>query len=292
MHALIPLLFIFIAINSAQLKSDKFYRANVFALVGVSYFFILQYIFYWYEVFPVGDWVQYVPGLIVVITTVLIALSSWNRKSHPAKTAALSALCASALVAVFAFDKELKEKIAEVGGFFEGKEITAGFTPTATSYSVLNVPMIGLQLEAPDHWQKRNLPSGHLYLAHHEHDAPTLEIRPNCLGEIDVDTPTYVRNTLELFEANSPEAQSSVQCSMASADKTCLVRVGYAPASQIKEKWRWLRISDDSAQSVVVDVILYSGADAFEPDIWRTILSVRKAPKTAEQVCRTPAAWL
>ena len=90
MHSLAPLLFTLILFNSHQLKTDNLYKANIFALVGGSYFVFLQYTVYWYRIFPSHNLAQYIPGFIVVLSTVGIALSPWNRRSNVIKTLAAS----------------------------------------------------------------------------------------------------------------------------------------------------------------------------------------------------------
>src|SRR5690606_41916628 len=177
----IPLLLIFILLNSHQLKVAKLYRANIFSLVGISYFLLYQYILYWYQIFPTEGVYQFIPGLLIFSSTVLIALSSWNRQSHPTKTVALCTLCTIALIATFTFDRAIKESVAELGGFFSGESIVPQGAPTEAILNTIEIPGIGIQLEVPNHWSTHTLPSGHTYFTAQDNERLMLKVRPNCM---------------------------------------------------------------------------------------------------------------
>src|SRR5690606_26903793 len=178
-------------------------RANVFALVGVSYFVLLQYTVYWYQIFPTQSLIRYVPGFIVVLSTVGIALSPWNKRSNAIKTLILCGLFATTLVATFTLDKPIKENLATRGGCFKQGALFSQSSVIQYDSKSVELPAIGIRLDAPLDWQQHQLPSGHTYFTYSDRDNTLMEIRPNCLGGLDIDTPTYLFNILDLFEANT-----------------------------------------------------------------------------------------
>ena len=297
MHALIPLLLIFIAFNSKQLKEDMWYRANVFSLVGISYFFIFQYTLYWYRIFPSDSWLQYLPGLLTISSTVAIALSSWNRKSHPVKTISLVFLCCLAIVSTLSFDHSIKEKLAEWGGYFNSEGLRSGVISTAAAEPIIasnaeKLSMVGIRLDILPGWQRHRLESGHLYFTEHRNDKRILEVRPNCLGDMGIDTPTFVANTLSQFEAGISGTQQGVQCSMSAKDKQCLIVVNYLANNAIVAKWRWLNIIKGEGHAIIVDALFYEDSATLKEDVRNVLLSTKLLPQAPTQECHTPAAWL
>lgn len=292
MHGLIPLLLILILFNSKQLRDDKLYRANIFALTGISYFFLLQYTAYWYRVFPTESLMQYVPGLIAVLSTIGIALSPWNKHSHPVKTLILCGLFAVILTATLTLDKPIKEKLAETGGFFADDELVSrGGTIQFKSKSV-EIPTIGIRLDTPLDWQQHQLPSGHIYFIQNAEEKTLMEIRPNCLDELMIDTPTYLFNILDLFEAKTSNAIYDYKCMQTGKSKTCYVRVSYPPSNTIKEKWHWLKIPEDRSRSIAIDFLIQDTTESQNAEIWEALESIQFMEAGASEPCHTPAAWL
>lgn len=291
MHSLAPLLFTLILFNSHQLKTDNLYKANIFALVGGSYFVFLQYTVYWYRIFPSHSLVQYIPGFIVVLSTVGIALSPWNRRSNVIKTLALCGLFAIATIATFTFDKSIKETLAEMGGFFK-REALLNQDVIPYDSTAIELPEIGIRLNAPLDWKQNKLSSGHVYFTRGDKDKPLLEVRPNCLNPLDIDTPTYLFNIINSFEAKAIYATTESRCSQKDSIKTCLVRVTYPHPNLIKEKWHWLNIPEDRSRSIGLDFLIYDDAEEQYAEIWNLIASIEYLTPSAIEPCRTPAAWL
>lgn len=297
MHALIPLLLIFIAFNSKQLKEDMWYRANVFALVGISYFFLFHYTLYWYRIFPSDSWLQYLPGLLTISSTVAIALSSWNRKSHPVKTISLVFLCCFAIVSTLSFDYSIKEKLAEWGGYFDSGGLRSGVISTAAAEPIIasdaeKLSMVGIRLDVLPGWQRHRLESGHLYFTENRNDKRLLEVRPNCLGDMGIDTPTFMANTLSQFEADISGTQQRVQCSMSAKDKQCLITVNYRANNSIVAKWRWLNIVKGEGRAIIIDALFYEDSATLKDDVRNVLSSTKLLPQAPTQECHTPAAWL
>lgn len=292
MHAIIPLLFIFILLNSYQLKHDKLYRANVFALVGISYFSLLQYTLYWYRIFPSASVAQYIPALLTVLATVGVALSPWNKKSHPIKTTVLCGVFAASLVSTFAFDTEIKEKLAEIGGFFSQSSLFKSTAIKPTLSETLTLPELGFQLNPPSSWQQQHLASGHRYFIQTENEKKILEARPNCLGDFDMDTPTYLLNALELFEAHGSNTTHSYICVKKNGSKECLIEVKYPNSSGLLERWHWLKIPPNRYQSIALDFLIYREDGSFRMEIPAVTESVKPLGERAAGLCHTPAAWM
>lgn len=292
MHILAPILFILILFNSQQLKTDSLYRANVFMLVGFSYFVLLQYTAYWYRIFPAQSLIQHILSVIVVLSTVGIALSPWNKRSNVLKTLTLCSLFALALVATFAFDKPIKEKLAEAGGFFKADVPLGRGQAIPYESTSIEIPEIAIRLNAPIDWVKNKLPSGHVYFTRDDKSKRLLEVRPNCLNPLDLDTPTYLFNIINFFEAEATNGKAEYRCSQQSSIKTCLVKVTYPLPSSIKEKWHWLKIPEDRSKSIGIDFLFYENIEEQYAEIWGVIASIEHIDTEVVEPCRTPAAWL
>lgn len=291
MHALIPLLLVFIALNGKQLRSDKLYRANVFAIVGICYFFFIQYIAYWNRVFPAEEWTEYLPGIVAVLGAVGFSLSPWNRKSHPVKTACLCSLFFISLAGTYVFDVKVKEWLAEKGGFFNDQISLNTNWEAATSAELFEFPGIGIEVRTSEGWRKAELPSGHEYLTYSDGDLGVMEVRPNCLGGMSIDTPTYVSNMLDLLEVTKPNIRYKYQCVKSERAKECLIRVEYPSVDGGRKRWHWLK-SLGEEKSIAMDFIMPDGNKAFEEKALGLMATTRISDRRKTAMCNTPAAWL
>lgn len=293
MHPLIPLLFSLIGFNGRQFREDKQYRLNVFSLVGISYFCFLTHISYWHETFSAPAWVVNFISVLVVMTTVAIALSPWLRHGGLAKTASLGLLFSAVLVGSYVYDREVKETIARMAGFY-GDEILS-FQSEPEPHTVLQIALpSGLELEVPTNWELRDMPSGHVYFNFYASGQKALELRPNCVGRLRLDTPTIIKNALARLEAEGKGLAHKVECQMTgSGVKECLIQVRYEKTEGMpRERWYWLSIPRDRRVSTVVDVLLFDDSPALRSEALVAIASVRRVEQDAAVLCTTPAAWL
>lgn len=291
MDALIPLLLIFIVLNSKQLSEDKLYRANVFAIVGIFYFVFLQYIYYWNRVFQVNGWEQFVPGLIAVLVTVGLSLSSWNKRSHMAKTGSLCAFFMVSLSGTYILDVSIKEWLAEKGGFY-GAEVEVPLVGSGGDRErSFEFASVGLQMKALDGWRKKQLPSGHEYLIYESGGERHVEVRPNCLGEKKVDIPTYLSGILKSLEVESRNVSSSYQCEKSENIKECLVKVAYPSEVGGYQRWHWL-VEKGGDKGVVIDFILSGDGEPLHEKLNELMASTQVLEGRTTEICHTPAAWL
>ena len=291
MDALIPLLLVFIVLNSKQLSEDKLYRASVFAIVGIFYFVFLQYIYYWNRVFQVDGWEQFVPSLIAVLVTIGLSLSPWNKRSHMAKTGSLCALFVVSLSGTYIFDISIKEWLAEKGGFYAG-DVEVPWVGTGDNRErSFEFGSVGLKMKAFDGWSKNQLPTGHEYLVYEMGGDQRVEARPNCLGEKNVDIPTYLSNILKSLEAKNQTISSSYQCEAFADLKKCLIKVAYSSENSSYQRWHWL-VEKVGDRGVVIDFILSEDGETLQEKLKELMASTQILEKRTAEICHTPAAWL
>ncbi|WP_288129716.1 hypothetical protein [Microbulbifer sp.] len=291
MDALIPLLLIFVVLNSKQLSEDKLYRANVFAIVGIFYFVFLQYIYYCNRVFQVDGWSQFVPTLVAVLVAVGCSLSPWNKRSHIVKTGSLCALFIVSLSGTYMFDISIKEWLAEKGGFYRGELELPLVDNNGSRDRSFKFASIGLEMKAFDGWSKAQLSSGHEYLMYEPGGEQRVEARPNCLGEKKVDIPTYLSKILKSFESEKRSTSSGYQCEKHADIKECLVKVAYSPEAGGYQRWHWFAEKGGN-RGVVIDFIVSREGGALQEQIKELIASTQILEGRTAEMCHTPAAWL
>ena len=291
MHALIPLLIIFVALNGQQLKNDKLYRANVFAIVGICYFSLLPFVFYWNGVFQVEEWAASLAVLTVVLVAVCVSLSSWNRRSHQLKTGVLCTFCFISLVASDSFDWEIKEWIAEKRGFFVEGTLLANVQELEPATQRIEFSNIDIELGVSEDWRAAELSSGHKYLIYSVDGQAVLEVRPNCLDGARIDTPTYIKNKLELMGAGKSGATHDYQCHLNGALKQCLIKLEYPSAGHLEQRWHWLSVQGED-QAVVMDFIMSDASASTENQALALMASTKGKEWRRAHSCHTPAAWL
>lgn len=291
MHALAPLLLVLILLRYKKLQSDNLYRANVFFLAGFYYFFWLQYNLYWFRIFPTNGVLQYFPSALFTLLVVGIALSRWNQNSHPFKTLLFGALFVVSLIASYGFDTPIKEKLAELGRFYKGDEFYPVAITQPNSTKNINFPNIALTISVPASWEQHQLDSGHNYFTVATNGAKSLELRPNCLGQLSIDIPTYIFKTEREFEQEFAGAKASHQCFINNEGKHCIVKIGVGNADKITGKWRWFFVPQTGGISINIDTLFY----AAEPDLQNQVMRALQATQTTADTppwCTTPADWI
>lgn len=291
MHALIPLLVIFVALNGQQLRNDRLYRANVFAIIGLCYFSLLPFVYYWNRVFQADSWVAALPILLVVLVAVGVSLSRWNRRSHPAKTVILCVFFAITLLAIYSLDWRIKEWIAEKGGFFVDGALSASLPDSQPPTKTVELSNIGVELGVSEEWRASELPSGHKYLIYKGGNEAVLEARPNCLDGPRVDTPTYIANKLELMGSGKPGAIHEYQCLQHGALKQCLIKLEYPSSGHLEQRWHWLDVQEDGS-ALVMDFIMRDASPLAETEALALVASINGIERRGAPSCHTPAAWL
>lgn len=149
----------------------------------------------------------------------------------------------------------------------------------------------GLQMDIPTLWKEHVLPSGHTYFTAENNGHLMLEARPNCIIDFQTDTPTFVHNSLQLFEAFDPTANYTAKC-VNNSHKECLLVVKYSGKTKMLEKWRWFRAKKDRSYAIVMDFLIYAQDAAAQDDILHLINSTDYIDEGPQEHCHTPAAWL
>lgn len=292
MHAVIPLLFVFILFNGKQLREDNMYRVSVLSLVGLSYFVFLQYGLYYNRVFPPPDgYAHYVPPLAIVLGVVALCFSPWIKRTSLWKACALLFLFLTGTAATYVFDVEIKNSIAEMGGYFDsGIPLLNDLEHDVKSNREVSLPGIAHAAAVPDTWTVDEMPSGHNFFTLNAEDQTLAEIRPNCISDSHVDLPTLVENAL--FAVGAQGQKQEVVCDKKSSRRRCLVKVFSDSGSRPIERWSWFSIGKIGTLGTTVDVLFYSP----EPSLRKQtalILETLKPTDAASAVrCLGLAAWM
>lgn len=291
MDALIPLLLIFIAVNSKQLSKDKLYRANVFAVVGFLYFVFLQYIYYWIRIFQVEGWLQFIPLLVAVLVAIGVCLSPWNKRSSVVKTISMCSIFVVSLVTTYIADVSIKEWLAERGGFYKARLASSLGEGVESDGEMFEFYSVGVEMKALSGWRKSELSSGHEYLVYQAAGERHAEVRPNCLGKLQVDIPTYLSRVLHSIESGRENVSSSYECGQYDGLRKCLVKATYLEDESARERWHWFTEKSDGT-GVVVDFILSADSELRKEEAAEIMKSTRLVDRRTAEMCRTPSAWL
>jgi hypothetical protein len=292
MHALIPLLFALILINTKQLQYDNCYRVSVLSLVGLSYFVVLQYAIYLDRVFPdLGYTLKYLPMLAAVLVVVCLSLSPLLTRSSPLKAAVLLALFCVGTALSFAFDVKIKNKLAELGGYFsDGPAPFSQLDWGDGARRSLEFPQIGLRVNVPEGWMVEHLPTGHPVLYKQQAAQKSAEIRPNCFAEALNDVPTFVENSLWMLEAT--DRQHEVECTNSDGQMSCLIKVRYQQQNDVAEHWRWFRTIARAKLHAEADAVFYATGMGLKQEVALILNSVEVLGSRPAHPCTTPAAWM
>lgn len=291
MHAIIPLLYIFLFFNKDQLRNDSPYRVCVFSLIGLSYFVFIQYIMYYYWVFPSDSLLQYLPGVVVVGGILGLCLSPWVKRATPIKAVICGTVFLAGALSSLIFDVEIKEQIAVAGGFYRVEPQQHHFAPPAELNSEnIEFNRVGYSLEQLRQWSHKTASSGYDFLTAVEESKTLAEIRPNCFNDLGVDTPKYIENSLFAMAAEGQEHM--VECIKNEGNRECLIKVKYNENHDTIERWRWFRYSAKNKVNPELDILFYNNQSKLRAEAAFMLKSLQLLPPVSDVYCLTPAEWL
>lgn len=288
MNALIPLVLVFLLINHKKLKEDQNYRVSVFSVIGVTFFFILRFVDYYFSTFDHPSFYYTATKIIVVATVVALCLSPVFVKSSPVKASICVVVFILGVFFSFAMERPLKIFIANGGGYFDGTDDSASrYDGSVVTYTNKEG---GYSLLIPEYWDKKSTNDGLTYFFTSKENVSLLELRPRCFHDTDLVITEIVQNLKDLDAME--DRSTKTKCTGDTNIQKCLVKSIEADSNRPMERWRWLVMNVWSNQNIEVDVLFFSGDEEIKQQVQFVLASMTTTSlRQPKPTCLNPMEW-
>ena len=277
----------------AKPKNPKYYRIAVGSIFGIASFCLWLFIRYYAQIF---EWsITYTNNALIVLS-VFAALLCYLPFIHRINQLGSLILLAMFLVSVFitfTFEHEIKFYIAEISGYFDGKNPIIQ-TSSNNPSKRFEFKQGGYAVEIPQAWSQNQLNSSNTpYFSLRKNEKPLVEFRPKCLHHFKLALPEIILNLTKAAETQG-QLQYEKQCFHWNQDySACLFRSRKTGDSQATSRWRWFAVNPGLQHGIELDFVVYAVSPAISKDIENIIGSVEiiELPEP-RPICFTPAEWM
>lgn len=289
MNVIIPLLFALILINSKKLKNDTYYRNTVFAIVGITFFFFLKFIDYYFFIFPHSDIYYNIISASVILSTVLLCLSPLAIKSGMIGASISIIFFSISVVLALGFEYDIKNIIAEKGGYFNNPPHQKYEIDTTNNQKYTNGEG-GFSIQLLEIWEQKKHEGDLDYFVFNKSGTKIAEIRPTCFHSSKHVITDIVNN---LKKTAITENQTSThKCYKKDDFFVCLIKNTDKSTKTPFERWHWLAMNPHYRQNIEIDVLIHKPSAEIKREITRIFNSVKIWPlPTPRPTCSGTIDW-
>lgn len=261
------------------------------AIFGIAYFCIWRFTAFYLDVFDYDTTAKNTAFLLLILTTVVIALLPWVRRTGRKPAIALGVLFAVCVVPTFLLEKNIKNLLALWGGYFDDAVVVFQQAKETADGHSFHSETGGFEVLVPDNWQKQTHPSGMEYFQWRVDGKTLAELRPGCFHNTELSVPEIVINILNWDRSQA--WQTEKQCFPGDNNGfTCFIRSKSRGDKQEKEKWRWLVMDKYQRQNIELDVVFYTDRPQARADAEAMINSLVVTPLADPlSLCASSVEW-
>ena len=271
MSPFIPLLFSVILINYRKLKNSKNYRFVVFSIVGITFFFILTFINYYFSISSHSELIHNLVNGIIIIGTVLLCLSPIVVKTGLVGSSISITLFALSILLTLGFDREIKNFIAGESDYFDVKILDEGSKPIGETQKYVSQEG-GYHLQLPTTWALKKHDSNLDYFILKNNNTLVAELRPKCFHN----TGNIITDVVKNFKKNdlAENKITNNECYKAQGAYICLVKSTYTKPNIPIERWHWLAMNPKSQQNIELDILIHQKTPQIDRELYSIINTV------------------
>ncbi len=258
--------------------SDKrSYYIAIMAIFGIAFFCLWRFIEFYLAVSGTDTSDKSVYFYLLMLVIGIVALLPIVVHIHRTAAIVLMLIFFAFVVPTFIFDKNIKDGIAILSGYFDDPAVRFGEASKPLNSTEYMFSDGGVSIQIPAGWQKKLHASGLSYFVRTSSGKVVAEMRPSCFHETELSIPEIVNNILRWDADNA--FTSSKQCYLNSDSVfNCLIRSTGAGSAPVKEKWRWFMMDKYQRQNVEIDLIFYSASEQAKQDAKGMIDSAKWIP--------------
>ena len=268
------------------------YHKAILAIFGMTYFIIWRFIAFYVDVFLLGESFKNIAFISLIVASVIISVLPWVTQIKQKPATALSFLFLISAFFSFAFEKDIKNHIAQWTGYFnQTAPVLNTILPTTDSKSFY-LDAEGFSISIPETWKKKSNNSGLIYFEAQVENKKHIELRPSCFHNAETSMPEIITNILNHDKSN--KLITDIQC-FRQTEKlyACFIRSNGKFDNGAMEKWRWIVMDKNQRQNIELDIIFYSNDTGMRRTAEAVIHSIKyKHLPDPLPTCKSTIDWL
>jgi hypothetical protein len=268
------------------------YRMALLAILGIAYFSIWRFAEYYMDLFHPHSGLKNIVFASLILGAVILGLLPWITAIKRTPALLLVALFGVCAVLTFSLEKNIKNNLAEWGGYFDHATVsfkkvideahTRRYHNEAGAYSI----------RIPLHWRKIMHSSGLYYLQWQQDESLQAELRPRCFHKAELSVSEIMDNIFQWDRGQGYQVEG--RCFIPSdGGYVCFIQSKKNGEINPRERWRWMVMDDHQHRNIELDILFYNDKVKARHEAGAIINSLTLMPTTGPlHPCISPMDWM
>ncbi len=290
MYIALLLIVALILVYFSRPKDKESYHKTILAIFGIAYFCIWRFLDFYLVSFYPEESFQNIAFLSLMAVAFISGLLPWVIKITQIKAYAFVALFAISVLITFVFEKEIKNVIAEWGGYYDDAAPTLVLPSKENKTTLYQHEAGGYSINVPISWQKKTNESGLDYFVKQTKNKHT-ELRPTCFHNTEITLAEIISNIIKTSRNQGLDTEKHCY-KMDNTLLTCFVRNSGMDKSNKNERWRWITTDKNQKQNMQLDFV-FSDVQLKDKQEASAIIKSFKSVPLSEPLpyCTSSAEW-
>jgi len=291
MYIVLLLIVALILVYFSRPKDKESYHKTILAIFGIAYFCIWRFLDFYIESFYPNESFKNIAFLSLMAIAFISGLLPWVIKITQTKAYAFVAIFAVSVLITFGFEKEIKNLIAEWGGYYDDAVPTLALPSKENKTTLYQYEAGGYSINVPGSWQKKTNESGLDYFIKQTKKNKSAELRPTCFHNTKITLPKIISNIIK--SSRNQGLKTEKYCYKTNnALITCFVRISGMDELNKNERWRWIATDKNQKQNMQLDFVFNGGVLKDKEEANAIIKSFKHIPLSEPlPFCTSSAEW-
>lgn len=194
--------------------------------------------------------------LILVVTTLILALTPWLKRITSIPAYSLIALFLICVIATFTLEKIIKNTIADLGGFFNSSNPVDKMDSKTYNSRLFSYEEGGFTISIPSSWRQKKHRSGLTQFERRNGREQLTTLSPTCFHNSEISIPEIINNIKNTNKLQG--ITTNYQCFRGKQKNyICFITSKKLSVNSMEERWQWLVTNKWQDQSVELDFVFY-----------------------------------
>lgn len=272
-------------------KDKQSYHKTILAIFGIAYFCIWRFLDFYFDIFTPVEIDKNTAFVSLMVITLIIGFLPWITRTTEIQSYAFVALFVLSIFLTFMFENNIKNVIAERGGYYNDSEYAFTDNTEKKKLNKFYYEAGGFSVEIPDSWEKQKNELGMIYFTKQKNNTKMAEFRPSCFHNSEFTMPEIINNIIEtsLLQGFKTEKHCSIKNNSL---LTCFIRNSDNKESESHERWRLLTMNIEQGQNMELDFVFEKNS-VINKQVASSIISSFKSTALTEPLpfCARSANW-
>ncbi len=292
LYSILPLLLVLIFVNRKKLKSNKFYRFNVFSLNGFFFFFYYPFLLYSVNVVGLDNRIGVVAAVVVIVIIVGACWSPLLATKSYRLSVFFGALFGVGCFVYLVFNVFVQNYLAGALGYYADKLPSKVEFSNPDEIIAFDVNSGLHSISVPKSWDERTLSGYYTYFVKNNDSKDTVEVRVSCHDPKAISIPSAFESAVQ-YLAFDGGSISLKQCYRGQEFIQCIAKAHFPLSNgSIQARWSMSKYINHQV-GITLDVIFYDVNEINKQEVQSIFDSAMQVNKAVGQYyCGTPSAWL